>query len=266
MIAERQEVAVYIDLENLRYSLLNLFGLEPDFGQLVEKAKKYGRPSVMRAYADFSEHPEVLRKNLYIAGIEAINVTVKRIRRPSGERGVERIKNAADMVLALDAMSEAIDADSNGKVKVFLLVTGDADYIRLVTLLKNRFGQRVIVAGVPGSIGIDLVAAADSEDPIEALKPTSVDPAIIKKALFEMILRGPEPLKFWSINIIDQWAQAPQHSIPGTAKEKRDSLHDLLRDGVLVKREIDLTTIGKRGMATETYIDDARAKELGYLR
>lgn len=49
-------------------------------------------------------------------------------------------------------MTEALDADAAGKVKVFLLVTGDADYIKLVTLLRNRFDQRVIIVGVPGSI------------------------------------------------------------------------------------------------------------------
>ena len=262
---DRQEVAVYIDLENLRYSLLNLFGQEPDFRALVEKAKKYGRPSVMRAYADFTEHPPSLRQQLHIAGIEAISVNVKRIRRPGARRGEERVKNAADMILALDAMSEAIDADASGKNKVFLLVTGDADYIRLVTQLKNRFGQRVIVAGVPGSIGNDLIAAADGGDPIEAEKSEPVDEVVIKKALVKMIHAGPAPLKFWSMNIIDQWAQTPQHSVPGTPKEQRDATHNLLREGVLAKREIDLATVGKRGEAMETYLVEGKAKELGYL-
>ena len=58
-MASEQEVAVFIDLENLRYSLLNLYGQEPSFIAIVEKAKTYGRPSVMRAYADFAEHPQV---------------------------------------------------------------------------------------------------------------------------------------------------------------------------------------------------------------
>ena len=33
------EVAVFIDLENLRYSLLNIYGEEPNFASIVEKAK-----------------------------------------------------------------------------------------------------------------------------------------------------------------------------------------------------------------------------------
>ena len=70
--AATDEVAMFVDLENLRYGLLNQFGLEPDIPGLVAKAKKYGRPTVMRAYADFTEHPAELSRQLQVAGIEAI--------------------------------------------------------------------------------------------------------------------------------------------------------------------------------------------------
>lgn len=109
------EVAVFIDLENLRYSLLNNHGMEPDFQAIVEKAKKYGRPSKMRAYADFSEHPPGINRQLQIAGIEAINIPVKRTSVKRGQSQEIRVKNAADMVLALDAIVEAFDADSLGR-------------------------------------------------------------------------------------------------------------------------------------------------------
>ncbi len=161
------EVAVFIDFENLRYGLLNNHGLEPDLASIVEKAKKYGRPSLMRAYADFTEHPQPLSRALQIAGIEAINVPVKRTTYSGGGKPVERVKNAADMVLALDAVMEALAADSNKMAKIFLLVAGDRDYVKLVTLLKNRFGQRVVIAGVPGSVSGDLVQAAAESDSID---------------------------------------------------------------------------------------------------
>ena len=132
-------------------------------------------------------------------------------------------------------------------------------------MLKHRFGQKVIICGVPGSIGNDLVAAADGADPIDAQRPDPVDPAVVRKAMFDMIKTGPSPLAFWSINIIDQWAQRPGRNIPGTAKEKRDAVHSLLDDGVLAKREFDLTTVGKQGKANETYIVETKAKEFGLL-
>lgn len=118
------EVAVFIDVENLRYGLLNHHGTEPDFQSIVVKAQKYGRPSVMRAYADFSEHPTTMNRQLQVAGIEAIHIPVKRTMIPRGQTQVERVKNAADMVLALDALVEAYDADSQDKKKTFLIVYG----------------------------------------------------------------------------------------------------------------------------------------------
>jgi uncharacterized LabA/DUF88 family protein len=261
----KNEVAVFIDLENLRYSLLNLYGQEPNFQSIVEKAKKYGRPSIMRAYADFSEHPPHLKQQLHVAGVEAINVNVKRLKRPGSPKGIERVKNAADMILALDAILEAADADATNKVKTFLLVTGDADYIKLVTHLRNRFGQRVMIAGVKGAIGADLVAAADSEDYIEVEKPEPVDVQQLKSAIVKMVKRGCSPLKYWSVSIIDQWSQSPRQAISGTAKEKRDAIHELMEEGVLTKKDIDLAVVGKKGTATQIVLDEAKAKELKYL-
>jgi len=260
------EVAVFIDLENLRYSLLNIFGQEPDFTKVVEKAKKYGRPSVMRAYADFSEHPPNLRQQLHIAGIEAINVIVKRVKKPGKAKGIERVKNAADMFMALDAILEAADADDDGKVKTFILVTGDADYIKLVTQLRNRFGQKVIIAGVQGAIGGDLVSSADGEDHIDCEILEPVDMYVLKTTIVKMVQKGCAPsLKFWSVRTIDQWSQSPRQNISGTAREKRDALHELLDERVLIRGDIDLSIIGKIGIGKQVILDETKAKELKYL-
>lgn len=254
------EVAVFIDFENLRYGLLNNYGQEPDIMALVEKAKKYGRPSIMRAYADFTEHPPEITRRLQVAGVEAINVPVKRSTRSRGGRQVERIKNAADMVLALDAMIEALEADKNRNSKIFLLVTGDADYVKLVTHLRNRFGQRVVIAGVPGSIANDLITAAgEPPDPVEVAAWSPIDRAVLKKALVAMVKRGPAPLTYWSLKIIDQWSQDSRQGIPGNAKEKRDTIAELVNEGVFV------TSAAPTGKAIQAQLDETKAQELGYL-
>ena len=260
----RKEVAVFVDLENLRYSPLNLHSEEPDFAALVEKAKKYGRPTVMRAYADFSEHPPGTSRQLQVVGIEAINVPVKRLQYSRGARQVERVKNAADMNLALDALVEASDADSNGKSKIFLLVTGDADYIKLVTQLRNRFGQEVVIAGVPGAVGNDLIAASGKEDPIEIPEREPVDKHELKKAIVSLVKKGPSPLDYWSIAIIRQWC-VRRSDIPGRPKEKGDAIHELVSDGVLLRQEIDLAKFGKQGKAQQTILIEEKARELNLL-
>lgn len=255
------EMAMFVDFENLRYGMLNNHGEEPDIDSLVAKAKKYGRPTIMRAYADFSEHPNDLSRKLQIAGIEAINVPVKRTTYKGSSGMVERVKNAADMVLALDAMIEALEADNKRESKSFLLVTGDRDYVKLVTLLRNRFGQKVIIAGVPGTVSGDLVRAADESDPIDVPIRTPTDMPEIKRKIIVMVRRGPAPLDYWSIKVIDQWAQDIRQGIPGTSKERRDAIGQLIDDKVLVRQEIDHP---KRGKITKTIVDESQAKALGF--
>jgi len=256
------EVAVFIDIENLRYGLLNNYGQEPDIRAVVEKAKKYGRPSLMRGYADFTEHPSELTRQLQVAGVEAINVPVKRRTNKKDGKEIERVKNAADMILALDAMIEALEADEKNEVKVFLLVTGDRDYVKLVTHLRNRFGQRVVIAGVPGSVSRDLVTAAEEEDPIEVIEQPPADMNALKTAIVTMVKAGPAPLQYWTAKIIDQWTQNPRQAMPGTAKERRDAIGQLLSECVLAKQEREHP---KRGQVTETVLNEKKARELGYM-
>ena len=256
------EVAVFIDFENLRYSLLNKHGLSPDFGHIVAKAKKYGRPSVMRAYADFSEHPPDQMRSLAVVGIEAISVPVKRSTHRMGGREVERVKNAADMHMALDALIEAVDADAAGKTKVFLLVAGDGDYVKLVTQLRNRFGQRVVVAGVPGSVSGDLMRAADNVDLVAVPEPVPVDGDALRRGIVEMVRRGPSPLRYWTFRTIDQWALDVRQGLPGTATDKREAIRGLIEDGVLVQQ------VGEdpvHGQVTLTVLDEESARRQGYM-
>ncbi len=262
----REEVAVFVDLENLRYSMLNLHGVEPDFNGLIEKIRTYGRPSVMRAYADFSEHPDSVRRQLQIVGIEAINVPVKRINRPSEFTLVERIKNAADMWFALDAISEASDADAAGVSKTFVLVTGDADYIKLVTQLRNRYGQRVIVCGVPGSTSNDLVSAANAIDSIEVPSILAAEDSEVRQAIVSMAKRGPSPMQFWTMRTLDSWSQDERNGVPGTPTQRRNMLRVLSEEGVFM--QVPREYIHRSGELRQTMaaeLDEDRAIELGYL-
>lgn len=256
-----EEVAVFIDLENLRYGLLKYHGIEPDFQDLVVKAKKYGRPSIMKAYADFTEHPPELNRALQVAGIEAITIPVKRTTFDHLGKSVERVKNAADMVMALDAVLEAIEADIAGQKKVFLIVSGDRDYIKLVTILRNRYGQRVVIVGIPGQVSGDLVSAAGERDLIEIKQMPEADMQIVKEAIVQMVRKGPSPLEFWSVRTIDQWAQDSRHNVPGTAKGRRDAIRDLISEQIFIVKE----RIWKGRSVTETVLDEEKAKELKYL-
>lgn len=153
-MGEDREVALFIDFENVRYGCLNTYGQEPDPHELMRKARAYGRVAVASAYADFTEHPSYYRRTLEVAGILPRDIPKRR----TGSH-----KSSADMVMLMDVVDCLLDRPS---VETYILMTGDSDFIRVVTRARHRFGKRVIVSAVPGTVSSDLVASADAEDPI----------------------------------------------------------------------------------------------------
>ncbi len=168
------EVAAFVDFENIRYSTINAFGREPDPIVWRDKALSYGLMAVARAYADFDQHPQQSRNRLDVAGFEAQHYPAKRT---TDQHGREKIVSRSDLNFALDIINTAL---ARPDIKTFLLFTGDKDFIRLVTTLRNRLGRRVIICGVPGSVSPDLVAAAGEEDEITMPDSPDIDIEVIQ--------------------------------------------------------------------------------------
>jgi uncharacterized LabA/DUF88 family protein len=107
---------------------------------------------VRRAYANFNDrrpgsgdrqwdyYLQPLPRFLMEQGVEPVQV----FRFPGGGN-----KNAADMRLALDATALRL-GPTQGTVDLFIIVTGDADFVPLVLELK-RTGAEVAIIGVEGS-------------------------------------------------------------------------------------------------------------------
>ena len=170
------EVAAFVDLENVRYSMLNRWHQEPDPLAWRDKARKYGLIGIARAYADFDQHPPQLRQRLNVAGFEAEHYPVKRYRDRDGS---ERIRSIADLHMVIDIVDTALGRPN---IDTFLFFTGDGDFIRVVAMLTNRLGKRVVICGVPETTSRDLVVAAGDEDPLEVSEVVSspeVDAALI---------------------------------------------------------------------------------------
>lgn len=163
------EVALFVDWENIRYSMLNLHGQEPDPIKLRDKALKYGPLVVAKAYADFSEH-DGLRRRLDVAGIEAEHYPLKLA---NGRR-----QSSADLHMVIDIIDTVLDRP---QVRTFILMTGDRDFIRIAARLRNRFGKHVVISGVPGSLSHDLVLAGTSDDPIGVTSAHERDRLLIRK-------------------------------------------------------------------------------------
>ena len=151
------KVALFIDFDNIRIGIRQHFGGELHPQKLMNKASKYGRVTTAKAYADFTGHPKEFQDRLlFAAGIEPIHA-------PSKLSGGRR-QSSADMHMVIDMFLEAIDHQD---VDTFMLMTGDADFVRMVATLRRRFGRRVLISGVQStSTSLDLMSAADGRDPI----------------------------------------------------------------------------------------------------
>jgi uncharacterized LabA/DUF88 family protein len=152
---ENGEVALFIDFENVRYGLKNNYGREPDPQMLMAKARKYGPVALALAYADFTEHPDYFRRKLEVAGITPRDI-------PRRSPDVAH-KSSSDMAMLMDIIDCLLDRPT---VNALILMTGDSDFIRVVARARHRFGKKVIISGVPGSVSNDLISAADGADPL----------------------------------------------------------------------------------------------------
>ncbi|CAN5641636.1 hypothetical protein BH23CHL5_BH23CHL5_10940 [soil metagenome] len=223
------EVAAFVDFENIRYSTINSLGREPDPLTWRDKALEYGLMAVARAYADFDQHPQQVRTRLDVAGFESQHYPAKRT---VDQQGREKIVSRSDLNFALDIINTAL---ARPDIKTFLLFTGDKDFIRVVTTLRNRLGKRVVICGVPGSISPDLVAAAGEQDPLELEPVPDVDIEVIRAIdrYVRQLHDGFVPTQSHMSRTL--WRFLDRNLLPSEHIEAK--VMELLRKGILTKRQ-----------------------------
>jgi hypothetical protein len=220
---------VFVDFENIRYSTINSFGREPDPITWRDKALRYGLMAVARAYADFEQHPASVRTRLDVAGFEAQHYPAKRA---VDQQGREKIVSRSDLNFALDILNTAL---ARPDIRTFLLFTGDKDFIRVVTTLRNRLGRRVVICGVPGSVSPDLVAAAGEEDSLMMSQSVDADLAVIRAvdAYVKQLHAGFVPTQSHMSRTL--WRFLDRMVLPSEHIEAK--VMEFLRKGILVKRQ-----------------------------
>jgi uncharacterized LabA/DUF88 family protein len=152
------DVAMFIDWENIKYSLLNRENRYPNVQNLKEAAGRFGRVVTAKAYANWQEGNNLRDPNdLYSVGIEPIYVPTIFV--GSGDPGIEglRRKNSVDIKLAVDVVEFAL---LNPQVITFVLATGDGDFIHLINTLRSR-GKRVVIIGNSWNTSWQLTSSAD---------------------------------------------------------------------------------------------------------
>ncbi len=146
------DVAIYMDYENLFYALKNIHQKYPQFDLILEKCREFGRITIARAYADWTEFGTITHA-LYINSFEPVYVPTKHY----GEADKSAKKNAVDVQVAIDAI-ECLYA--NPQISTYILITGDRDFIPVVNSIRRQ-GKRVIALGVAGASSTSLANLVD---------------------------------------------------------------------------------------------------------
>ncbi|MFW0837380.1 MAG: NYN domain-containing protein [Candidatus Komeilibacteria bacterium] len=146
-----QRVGVFIDIGNMYHSAKNLFNAKLNFGKILETA--VGERRLVRALAYVVESQTNEEQNFFEAlrkqGFEIKSKDLQIF--PGGAK-----KGDWDVGIAIDAITIANHLD------VVVLVTGDGDFIPLVSFLRNNKGCRVEVIAFEQSASAKLIEEADS--------------------------------------------------------------------------------------------------------
>ena len=151
----RDDVAVFVDFENVYVSVREKFDATPNFELIMDRCEDYGRIVIARAYADWYRYPRVTSA-LFANGVEPMYVPTYYYDRDMGRTG-RPIKNSVDIHLCIDAMRTLYTEPNISK---FVLVTGDRDFIPLVNAIRQR-GKDVIIIGIGGAASAHLAQSAD---------------------------------------------------------------------------------------------------------
>lgn len=150
------DVAVFIDFENIYISTREKYKTNPNFEYITDHCAKYGRVVLARAYADWYQFSRVTNA-LYANGIEPRYVPTYYYSDERDPSPGSAIKNSVDIHLVIDAMRTLYN---NPNIQVYVLVTGDRDFIPLVNTIRQH-GKRVVVIGVAEAASSHLAQSAD---------------------------------------------------------------------------------------------------------
>lgn len=151
-----EKVTILVDAQNVYYTTKQAYGCGFDYNGFWEMATS--DKEVVRAIAYSCERGDS-KQHQFQNILRAIGFEVKL--KPYIQRSDGSSKCDWDVGIAIDALDSAKDSN------VVVLVSGDGDFDLLVKKLKNDFGIKTEVYGVPGLTAASLIQAATKYVPIE---------------------------------------------------------------------------------------------------
>ncbi len=169
MTSTNNHVAVFVDVENIVFSLRNRFGVDANFQDIMTRCREYGRVKIARAYGQWDEK-FLVREIQWLnnCGFDLMHVPTS-THKANGFTNKSK-PNIVDIYMTVDAMRVLAEDES---ISTFVLLTGDGDFIPLVNAIK-RAGKSVIAVGVDRCWSDNLESAVDEFLPYSEISPTSI--------------------------------------------------------------------------------------------
>ncbi|QQE81621.1 NYN domain-containing protein (plasmid) [Alicyclobacillus sp. SO9] len=135
---KRDNVAIYVDYDNVYWTLMNSYGHDPDDSELTKNLfaqlwEFYGQDHIrtFRSYADY----EKVKTSL--TSLQRKRVQIRHVY--SNDKSGDYRKNASDIEMSIDVI-ESTYKDSN--ISCYVIVTADSDMIPVLSRLMYK-GKRV---------------------------------------------------------------------------------------------------------------------------
>lgn len=147
---EHQRVGVFVDVQNMYHTAKHLYNSNVNFGKILETA--IGSRQLIRAFV-YVVKADAPKEQSFFDALEKVGyeIRVKDIQIFAG--GMK--KGDWDVGMAIDAIKTA------DKLDTVVIVTGDGDFIPLVTYLKENKGCRVEAMAFGRSASAKLIESVD---------------------------------------------------------------------------------------------------------
>ncbi|HSL01265.1 MAG TPA: NYN domain-containing protein [Rubrobacteraceae bacterium] len=256
------DLAIFIDWENIYISTVSEYKSKPNVSAILEKAREYGRIVSASAYADWTDGDfRDAPPTLYSNGISPRYISARYF---PGGKSQKRRTNSIDVMLAVEC-SDFLH--THPQVDTYVLVTGDGDFIPLVSLLRSR-GKTVVVLGVSEATSYHLIESADhfisyaslleeeraARDRDKTPKKKAPDP-------FKELVRAVEALKKGSkTRVLGQVKQ--QMIVQLGSFDERDSGFKKFKDFVVEAERQGLVNTVDQDLELQVYLPDEKVPEL----
>ncbi len=139
---ERDFIAIFWDYENIRVIAegINV----PLADAILSYSHSLGHPFIKRVYGNWAMPTQKITQALYSLGFDPIQVSMGKT-------------NSVDVKLAVDCLDAAV---VHNHLKIFIIITGDKDFIPVVNWLKAH-EKKVIIISKPETVSEHLLMSAD---------------------------------------------------------------------------------------------------------